>query len=155
MTCRCKTVKVHRDFHIEVAKALYSIPKVYIGQHVDVRADSTLVKVFHCGPLIKVNPRQRPGRAVDPSGRPARAQGRLRDTGPGPARRRRPAPRARCGHLRRTAARGRPAVDEDAAGLPAARPRRPYGDEPVNTACGKALEVDVVFVTKIASILEK
>jgi hypothetical protein len=32
---------------------------------------------------------------------------------------------------------------------------RRYGDTAVNTACGKALEVDVVSVTKIASMLEK
>jgi hypothetical protein len=56
-----KTVKVHRDFHVEVGKALYSVPKAYIGQHLDVRADSALVKLFHHGQLIKVHPRQRPG----------------------------------------------------------------------------------------------
>jgi len=27
-----KMVKVHRDFNVEVGKALYSVPKVYIGQ---------------------------------------------------------------------------------------------------------------------------
>jgi hypothetical protein len=32
---------------------------------------------------------------------------------------------------------------------------RRYGDEAVNTACGKALEVDVGSVTKIASMLER
>jgi hypothetical protein len=32
---------------------------------------------------------------------------------------------------------------------------RRYGDEPVNTACGKALELDVISVTKIASMLER
>jgi hypothetical protein len=32
---------------------------------------------------------------------------------------------------------------------------RRYGDEPVNTACGKALEVDVISVTKIASMLQR
>jgi hypothetical protein len=32
---------------------------------------------------------------------------------------------------------------------------RRYGDTAVNTACGKALEVDVISVTKIASMLEK
>jgi len=56
-----KTCKVHRDFHIEIGKALYSVPKHYIGQTVDVRADSTLVKVFHRGQVVKVHPRQRPG----------------------------------------------------------------------------------------------
>jgi hypothetical protein len=32
---------------------------------------------------------------------------------------------------------------------------RRYGDDPVNTACGRALELDVVNVTKIASMLER
>jgi hypothetical protein len=32
---------------------------------------------------------------------------------------------------------------------------RRYGDHAVDTACGKALEVDVVSVTKIASMLER
>ena len=30
--------KVHRDYHIEVARALYSVPCAYIGQRVQVRA---------------------------------------------------------------------------------------------------------------------
>ena len=33
-------VKVHRDFHVEVAKALYSVPEQWLGQHLDARADS-------------------------------------------------------------------------------------------------------------------
>jgi hypothetical protein len=32
---------------------------------------------------------------------------------------------------------------------------RRYGDQAVDTACGKALEVDVVSVTKIASMLQR
>jgi Mu transposase, C-terminal domain len=74
-----KSCKVHRDFHLEVGKALYSVPKAYLGQQVDVRADSTLVKVFWHGRLIKVHPRQRPRRPVDRPRRPARREGRLRD----------------------------------------------------------------------------
>jgi transposase len=50
-----KTVKVHRDYHVEVGKALYSVPKPYIGAHLDVRADSALVKLFHNGHLVKVH----------------------------------------------------------------------------------------------------
>src|SRR5438552_4341893 len=45
--------KVHRDHHIEVAKALYSVPGNLIGRHVDVRADSQLVRVYHRGHLVK------------------------------------------------------------------------------------------------------
>jgi len=66
------TPKVHRDHHIEVAKALYSIPGGLIGQRVDVRADRQLVKVFHRGVLVKTHPRQAAGhRSTDPDDLPA------------------------------------------------------------------------------------
>ena len=55
------TAKVHRDHHIEVAKALYSIPGNLIGAHVEARADRQLVKVFHRGKLVKTHPRQPAG----------------------------------------------------------------------------------------------
>jgi transposase len=64
--------KVHRDHHIEVAKALYSVPGGLIGQQVDVTANRQLVKVFHRGVLVKTHPRQRPGgRSTDPEDLPA------------------------------------------------------------------------------------
>ena len=64
--------KVHRDHHIEVAKALYSIPGGLISQRVEVRADRQLVKVFHRGVLVKTHPRQPPGgRSTDPDDLPA------------------------------------------------------------------------------------
>jgi hypothetical protein len=53
--------KVHRDHHIEVAKALYSVPGNLIGHHVDVRADRELVKIFYKGQVVKIHPRQPPG----------------------------------------------------------------------------------------------
>src|SRR5699024_1014823 len=39
------SVKVHRDFHVEVAKALYSVPGAYLGEQLAARADSHLVKL--------------------------------------------------------------------------------------------------------------
>jgi hypothetical protein len=66
------TVKVHRDFHVEVGRALYSAPKEYLGCHLDARADSALVKLYCRGQLVKVHPRQQPGRrSTDPAGLPA------------------------------------------------------------------------------------
>jgi hypothetical protein len=66
------TAKVHRDHHIEVAKALYSIPGNLIGQRVEVRADRSLVRVFARGQLVKVHPRQQPGhRITDPDDLPS------------------------------------------------------------------------------------
>jgi hypothetical protein len=64
--------KVHRDHHIEVGKALYSVPGALIGARVDVRADGQLVKIFHRGVLVKTHPRQRAGgRSTDPGDLPA------------------------------------------------------------------------------------
>lgn len=57
-----RRAKVHRDHHIEVARALYSVPGALIGQHVDVRADSALVRISHRGQVVKVHPRMAPGR---------------------------------------------------------------------------------------------
>jgi transposase len=66
------TAKVHRDHHIEVARSLYSVPGALIGARVEVRADRSLVRIFHRGQLIKVHPRQEPGRrATDPDDLPA------------------------------------------------------------------------------------
>jgi transposase len=150
-----KRCKVHRDFHLEIGRALYSAPKVYIGQYLDVRADSALVKLFHNGQLVKVHPRQRPGgRWTDPEDLPAEKVGyAMRDLN------------------RLIAAAARHGADVGVYAerllddpLPWTRMRavyrllglaRRYGDEAVNTACGKALEVDVVSVTKIASMLER
>jgi transposase len=150
-----KTVKVHRDFHIEVGKALYSVPKAYIGAHLDVRADSALVQLFHRGQLVKVHPRQRPGgRWTDPDDLPAEKVGyALRDLDRLVA--------AAHRHGDDVGIYAERLLDDK---LPWTRMRavyrllglaRRYGDEPVNTACGKALEVDVVSVTKIASMLQR
>ena len=66
------TAKVHRDHHIEVAKALYSVPGNLIGTRVEVRADRQLVRIFARGQLVKVHPRQAPGRrSTDPDDLPS------------------------------------------------------------------------------------
>jgi transposase len=150
-----KRCKVHRDFHLEVGRALYSAPKVYIGQYLDVRADSKLVKLFHRGQLVKVHPRQRPGgRWTDPEDLPEHKVGyAMRDLDRLIAAARR--------HGQDVGIYAERLLDDP---LPWTRMRavyrllglaRRYGDDAVNTACGKALEVDVVSVTKIASMLER
>jgi hypothetical protein len=150
-----RSCKVHRDFHIEIGRALYSIPRDYIGQLVDVRADSALVKVFYRGQLIKTHPRQRPGgRYTDPQDLPEHKTAyALRDLD----------------RLVATAQRHGENVGIYATRLledplPWTKMRavyrllglaRRYGDTALDTACGKALDLDVVNVTKIASMLER
>ena len=97
------TAKVHRDHHIEVARSLYSVPGALIGARVEVRADRALVRIFHRGQLVKVHPRQQPGRrSTDPNDLPAaktvyamRDLDRLRRWPPSTARPSAPTPR-RC-----------------------------------------------------------
>jgi transposase len=148
-------VKVHRDFHVEVGRALYSAPKEYLGCHLDARADSALVKLFHRGQLVKAHPRQQPGRRVtDPADLPPeKTTYAMRDvTSLAKAARR---------HGDNVGVYAERLLDTD---LPWTKMRqvyrllglaRRYGPGPVDAACGRALELDVVSVTKIASMLEK
>lgn len=148
-------VKVHKDFHVEIAKALYSAPSQLVGQRLEARADSTLVKLFHHGRLVKVHPRQRPGgRWTDPADLPTdRAGYAMRDIDS--------LVRAARRHGHHIGIYAERLLQVD---LPWTRMRqvyrllglvRRYGSGPVETACAKALDVDVVSVTKIASMLEK
>ncbi|MGB7732313.1 MAG: IS21 family transposase [Thermoguttaceae bacterium] len=54
---------VHRDGHVEVAKAYYSVPPEYLGRTLWVRWDLRLVRIFN-GRMeqIALHPRQEPGR---------------------------------------------------------------------------------------------
>jgi transposase len=149
------TVKVHRDFHVEIGRALYSAPKEYLGCHLDARADTALVKLFCRGQLIKTHPRQQPGRRVtDPADLPAeKTTYAMRDVAA--------LAKAARRHGDAIGAYADRLLDTD---LPWTKMRqvyrllglvRRYGPGPVDQACTRALEVDVVNVTKIASMLEK
>jgi transposase len=64
--------KLHRDFHAEVDRALYSAPHHYIGQRLRARRDSATVKLYFRGELVKVHPRVAPGkRSTDPADYPS------------------------------------------------------------------------------------
>lgn len=52
-----RKAKVHPDYHIEVARAYYSVPYRLIGQRVDVRLTAHGVEVFHAGELVAAHPR--------------------------------------------------------------------------------------------------
>ena len=150
-----KTVKVHRDFHVEVAKALYSVPGAYLGHQLDVRADRELVKLYHHGRLVKTHPRQAPGgRSTDRDDLPAEKSGyALRDL---------TRLISTCaGHGSSIGIYAERLLDDP---LPWTRMRavyrllglvRRYGNAPVEAACTRALDLDVVSVTKIASMLER
>jgi hypothetical protein len=63
--------KVHPDHHVQVLKALYSVPTRFVGSRVRVRADRTTVKIYASSELVKMHPRVLPGkRSTDPSDYP-------------------------------------------------------------------------------------
>jgi len=147
--------KVHRDHHIEVAKALYSVPGRLIGQRVEVRADRTLVRIFHRGQLVKVHPRQAPGRrSTDPEDLPTeKSVYAMRDLA----------------RLQAMAAAHGSAIGAYATALldiplPWTRMRHVYallglvkkwGPERVDAACASALDHEVVNVGLIGRMLER
>lgn len=158
-----KRVKVHRDFHVEVAKALYSVPEAYLGRHLDARADSELVKLYTTGrtgqvgpgQLVKTHPRQPPGgRSTHREDLPEDKTGyALRDLTKliGVC----------AGHGESIGIYAERLLDDP---LPWTRMRsvyrlqglvRRYGPDPVEAACARALDLDVVSVSKIASMLAK
>lgn len=147
--------KVHRDHHIEVARALYSVPGGLIGEHVDVRADAKLVRISHRGRTVKTHPRMHAGgRSTDADDLPAeRSIYALRDID----------------RLIALASTHGPAIGTYASRLldcelPWTKMRQTYrllglvrrfGAERVETACAQALDLDVVDVTRIARMVER
>jgi hypothetical protein len=147
--------KVHRDHHIEVAKALYSVPGNLIGHYVEARADRALVRIFHRGQLVKVHPRAPiGGRRSDAADLPGdKTVYALRDIE----------------HLKRLAAGHGGAIGIYAAALldtplPWTRMRQVYallglvkkwGPQRVEAACSKALQAEAVNVGLIGRMLER
>jgi hypothetical protein len=149
------TAKVHRDHHIEVAKALYSIPANLIGARVEVRADRALVRVSYRGAVVKVHPRQGPGgRVTDPADLPAEKTAyAMRDLD----------------HLRRLAAGHGPEIGAYATAildhpLPWTKMRQVYallglvkrwGPDRVEAACARAAEAEAFNVGLIGRMIER
>jgi transposase len=151
-------VKVHRDYHVEVGKALYSIPEQWLGQYLDARADFELVKLYATGSgagrLVKTHPRQRPGgRSTDRDDLPAEKAGyAMRDLTQ--------LIRVCAGHGENIGIYAERLLDDP---LPWTRMRsvyrlqglvRRYGPGPVEAACERSLILDVVSVSKVAAMLE-
>jgi transposase len=152
---RWSEAKVPRDHHVSVAKALYSVPTQYIGERVQVQSGGDLVKIYHRGQLIKTHPLVGPGqRSTDPQDYPVRmrelacrdqqallAQAQQAGTAIGLYAERLlagPQPWARLRHVYRL------------LGLV-----RRYAAPAVESACARALEADVVEVSRVARMVEQ
>jgi transposase len=144
---------VHPDHHIQFRRALYSVATRYLGERVEVRGDSRLVRIYHHGELIKVHPPQPPG-------------GRSTDYTDYPAERAAYAMRAPDACVRQAEEVG-PAVGQFTRVLlsgtfPWARLRQAqklrrlaerYGAARVNAACARALAFELLDVHRVERIL--
>ena len=147
--------KVHRDFHCEVGRSLYSVPYTLVGKYLRARADSRTVKFYLSGELVKLHPRVAPGqRSTDPADfPPGKEIYATRDLD----------------QLRRKAAVAGPAVGEYAAALlghplPWTKMRQVYrllglvkkwGAQRVEDACARALEAEAVDVGLVSRMIER
>jgi len=148
-------VKVHPDLHVQVCKALYSVPVSLAGKKLTARADSHLVKLYHRGQLVKTHPRVAPGRRHTD----------LADV-----------PDHKVAYVTRNPAwiqKKADQIDEVIGAYVARMLDVPlpwtamragyrllglidrYGAEPVAGACRLALELDVIAVSKIQAIVER
>jgi hypothetical protein len=147
-------VKVHVDYHIQVARALYSVPWRYVGAKVTARADEHLVKVYLRDQLIKTHPRRRPGgRSTDAADMPPGVEGyatRAVD---------RMVAQAGC-YGEHVGTYARRLLDGDAPWMMMRSVYRliglakRYGAAATEAACSRALDVDVVDVSRIESMLK-
>jgi transposase len=147
--------KVHRDFHVEVDKALYSIPHQFLGRRVKARRDLKTVKFYFRGELIKVHPRKAPGqRSTDPADYPTGKEiYATRDVNA----------------LKRLAAQHGEAIGRYAEALldtplPWTKMRQAYrllglvkkwGPSRVELACRRALDAEAIDVNLVSRMLER
>jgi transposase len=146
--------KVHPDHHVQVLKALYSVPTRYIGKTVEARADRSTVRLYLGAELIKAHPRKASGqRSTDPRDfPPGKAAWALRDVDAVLA-----SARERGTQVGDFAARllGGP--------VPWLKLRQAYGllrlcdrhgQDRVNALCARALAFDVIDVPRLEGMLK-
>jgi hypothetical protein len=152
---RWSEAKVHPDHHIQVQRALYSVPTPYIGRKVRVRSDRSLVRIYLGGELIKVHERKpRGGRSTHVDDFPPdKAAWALRDVDSLIER-----ARSRGTHV------GIYAERLLSVALPWTKMRQGYqllrlcdryGPQRVDAACQRALEFDVVDVPRIERLVKQ
>lgn len=151
---RWSEAKVHPDHHVQVERALYSVPTKYLGQTLRVRADSRSVRLYRGVELVKMHDKVAPGkRSTDvddyPTGKAELAQRSVEGL---------------CARARQRGEHVGKMVDQLVAGpLPWTRMRQAYGllrlcdrfgDARVDAMAARALAFDVLDVRRIERMLK-
>jgi transposase len=147
--------KLHRDCHLQVGRSLYSANYTLVGRTLRVRRDTSSVKVYLRGELVKVHPCVEPGqRSTDPNDYPpGKSIYATRDVA----------------SLTKLAADHGPSVGTYAEAildiaLPWTKMRQVYrlvglankwGSDRLDQACRRALEAEAIDVNLIARMLER
>lgn len=146
--------KVHPDHHVQVLKALYSLPTHLIGKTVRVRADSRVVRIYVRTELVKTHPRVAAGqRSTDPSDYPQHVRGYATRSVDGVLAQ----ARERGEHVSAFAQRllGGPLPWRTMRqGYALVRLCDRYGDARIDALCKRALEFDVIDVPRIERMLK-
>lgn len=148
------TPKVHPDHHVQVLKALYSVPTRYIGKILRARADRSIVKLYFGMELVKVHPRKREGeRSTDPQDfPPGKAAWALRDVDAVLRRAREQG--AQIGLFAEKLLGGPVPWVRLRQGYGLLRLCDKYGADRVNALCGRALDFEVIDVSRVERMLK-
>lgn len=146
--------KVHPDHHVQVLKALYSVPTRYIGKTLDARADRVSVRLYLGTELIKVHPRKAAGgRSTDPKDfPPGKAPWALRDVDAVVRSAREQG--AHVGAFVERLLGGPVPWIKLRQGYGLLRLCQRYGQDRVNALCARALAFDVIDVRRIEGMLK-
>ena len=148
--------RVQRDHHVTVAKAATVFSTAYIGQRVMARNGRDLVWIYHRGQLIKVHPRVGPVSAapIRRTTHRACASWRAGIRKLSSAKLARLAPPS--ASMPSVSWKAPQPVDACVMSIGRLGPvRRDAAPSAVEQACGRALKVDVVDVTRVARMLEQ
>lgn len=146
--------KVHPDHHVQVLKALYSVPTRYIGKVVRARADRASVRLYLGTELVKVHVRKGPGqRSTDPTDfPPGKAAWALRDVDSVVRQAREHG--AQVGSFAERLLAGPVPWIRLRQGYQLVRLCQRYGQDRVNALCARALAFEVIDVPRLERMLK-
>lgn len=151
-----KRAKVHRDYHIEIARHYYSVPYTLIGERVDVRFNQQTVEIFHRHRRIAFHQRslRKGGHTTLPDHmpkshqrvglRPEQLIEKAQKIGPDVGL-----------WVREVMARRRHPEQGYRSAFGVLRLAKQYPDERVNTACARALELHSYSSASVTSMIKK
>jgi transposase len=151
---RWTVAKVHPDHHVQVARALYSVPTAYLGRTLRVRVDRSSVRLYLGQQLVKTHVRVAPGkRSTDTADYPVGTAPYARRSIEGLIARARELGE-HVGHYAERLLEGPLPWTRMRQAYALLRLCERYGKERVDALCARALAFDVIDVPRIERMLK-